>query len=541
MLYIMTSKGTIANINNNYVILNDKRFIEQTSIVNKLLPGDTVEYETTNKNTINILKLNSRSPQIILGIVKNITIDNDKDKKNIEIFCPGLPKKFAPDIPFSKEYKMGNVLIIQIEHRNCIVLSKYDSIQDRRNDKDIVLQLYKMNATLSTLYPKYKQFSENTAFTEPYQDLTHLETFNVDPTNSKDFDDAISVDNNRNTVYVHIVDAHEQIVPSSSLDINAALSAFTLYLQNDHIENILPKEFAEFNLSLVKNEIRKVITVEFEIDPETQNIIQYKLYKSSIIIKNRYDYEGFTSVIHNYPILTSFYEKWKRNTLNIPHIRMNIHPETGNITNYWFEKNNDIAHKVIETFMILTNITISKHIPNIIPQRFHCKSKGEFVADTFFGNEIIDAIFSIKQYRPAIYDATNEGHFGLGLNSYTHFTSPIRRYFDVIIHRLLSGVEYENLEDILQHINKREIYIEKIVKLYEQLKILSFLENQLTKVWKGYVVNKTTVGYVVLLEELLFEIFIFENKYNLSVKDIVNVKITAIKWNCLEVKAVIIK
>jgi exoribonuclease R len=220
---------------------------------------------------------------------------------------------------------------------------------------------------------------------------------------------------------------------------------------------------------------------------------------------------------------------------------MNIHPETGNIKNYWFEKNNDIAHKVIETFMILTNITISKHIPNVIPQRFHCKSKGEFVVDTFFGNEIIDAIFSIKQYRPAIYDATNEGHFGLGLNSYTHFTSPIRRYFDVIIHRLLSGVEYENLEDILQHINKREIYIEKIVKLYEQLKTLSFLENQLTKVWKGYVVNKTTVGYGVLLEELLYEIFIFDNKNNLSVKDIVNVKITAIKWNCLEVKAVIVK
>jgi exoribonuclease R len=107
-----------------------------------------------------------------------------------------------------------------------------------------------MNATLSTLYPKYKQFSENTAFTDPYQDLTHLETFNVDPTNSKDFDDAISVDSDRNIVYVHIVDAHEQIVPSSSLDINAALSAFTLYLQNDHIENILPKSIELFLICL---------------------------------------------------------------------------------------------------------------------------------------------------------------------------------------------------------------------------------------------------------------------------------------------------
>jgi hypothetical protein len=66
------------------------------------------------------------------------------------------------------------------------------------------------------------------------------------------------------------------------------------------------------------------------------------------------------------------------------------------------------------------------------------------------------------------------------------------------------------------------------------------LEKQLTKIWKGYVINKTTVGYVILLEELLYEIFIFDNKYNLSVKDIVNVKITAIKWNCLEVKAFVV-
>jgi len=82
----MTSKGTIANINNNYVILNDKRFIEQTSIVNKLLPGDTVEYETTNKNTINILKLNSRSPQIILGIVKTIIDDTVLYYPNMTLF-----------------------------------------------------------------------------------------------------------------------------------------------------------------------------------------------------------------------------------------------------------------------------------------------------------------------------------------------------------------------------------------------------------------------------------------------------------------------
>jgi ribonuclease R len=528
-------QGTIANIKNNYVVLNDKRFIEKTDIINTLLPKDIVDYEITKTNTIRILQINARETQTALGIVKKV-IPNEK---LVEFFYPDLPNKVALNVEYSKHYKIGNVIILQINKDSCEVLQKYDSIQDRSNDKNLILELYKLNANISNVYPIYKFIIGENMFTDEYQDLTHLDSFNVDPAKSKDFDDAISLDESKNTIYVHIVDAHEQIIPSSSIDINAFLSSFTLYLP-EHIENILPKDFAECKLSLIKNEIRKTITFEYVVDPETQNIVTYKIYKSSIIIKNRYNYDDFNKILHKFPMLTSFYETWKRTSLNIPHIEMNIHPETGKLTNYWFETNYDAAHKIIEALMILTNITISKHIPNTIPQRYHSKLKSEFVVEKHFDNEIINAIFSIKQYRPAMYDASKSGHFGLGVSSYTHFTSPIRRYFDVIIHRLLSGVEYENLDIILEHINKREIYIDKISKLYKNLKILSFLESQKTKIWKGYVVNKKPCGYNVLLEDLLYEVFIFDNNYNLSEKDIVNVKINSIKWHQLEVKAIII-
>ena len=94
--------------------------------------------------------------------------------------------------------------------------------------------------------------------------------------------------------------------------------------------------------------------------------------------------------------------------------------------------------------------------------------------------------------------------------------------------------------DNVKSVNTREIYIDKLVKLHESLKILSFLETQLKKIWKCYVIKKKAGGYIVLLEDLLYEIFIFDNNYNLSEKDIVNVKINGIKWHQLEVKSIIV-
>ena len=75
----------------------------------------------------------------------------------------------------------------------------------------------------------------------------------------------------------------------------------------------------------------------------------------------------------------------------------------------------------------------------------------EISFNCFFDKRTFFVIFksfllSIKKYQPAVYDNYNQGHFGLNLNSYTHFTSPIRRYFDVRIHRLLAGTSYENID-----------------------------------------------------------------------------------------------
>jgi ribonuclease R len=241
--------------------------------------------------------------------------------------------------------------------------------------------------------------------------------------------------------------------------------------------------------------------------------------------------------MNNYPLLINFYNKWKIPTLNIPHLKLNI-DDKGELNDYYLEENSDDSHKIIETLMVLTNLTISKHVK--IPQRYHSKVADQLIIKKYTGNDMIDAILTIKKYKPAVYDTEKQGHFGLGLETYTHFTSPIRRYFDIIVHRLLAGTTYNNLDNILEHINKREVQIEKLVKLYEMLKIIGFLEKNNHVKWTAYVLNKTNSGVVVFLEDILFELFIFNNDNNYSLGDKVLVQIKKIDWLSLNVKATII-
>jgi len=167
--------------------------------------------------------------------------------------------------------------------------------------------------------------------------------------------------------------------------------------------------------------------------------------------------------------------------------------------------------------------------------------KSEFATQLFTGNEMIDAILTIKKYKPAMYDNVSQGHFGLSLNSYTHFTSPIRRYFDVIIHRLLAGTTYHNLDAILDHINKRERYIDNLVEFYKNLKINDYIERNMHIIMDAYVISITEIGINVLLADLLIEVFVFDKdakKY--SIGDKVKIKVKRVEWLSPTIKAIII-
>lgn len=515
-------RGIIALIHSKYVVLNQKKRIVESPILSYLLPNDIIEYDEI-EGEIHIRQLIERKRQFFMAVV-TVSV------KEISIFSYGLPKFFRPLLQFEK-ISTGDVLIIEATIDGMSIYRSYGSIQNRLNDKEVITDLYHLNS-MDALNMQYTREGP-VYYTQEYRDLTHLHTFNVDPTHSKDFDDAISVENNK--IYVHIVDAHSMIPMHSEIEKQAFAHSFTLYLPEGN-SNILPQELAELELSLVKGERRNVITIEYDID-ETFEVKSYEIYPSCIIIKERYDYTEFRRRLTEFPFLVQFAEKWKKETLPVPHVAFDI-DENGKIRHHRYETNNDQAHKIIETLMILTNMTISQHIPHKIPQRYHTKIKNlDNPIAPVTDNEMVNAVLTVKKYRNAVYDSHTSGHFGLKLSSYTHFTSPIRRYFDVILHRMLAGYHLKNLDDVLEHVNQREHSIDQLVTIYRTLKILDYMDDIKDKKTpiQGYILSATDKGVVVLLEDFLYEAFVFTPRV-FAVGEKVNVMVTDVSWVTMTMK-----
>lgn len=513
-------QGEIICIGNKYVINGIKLTLKYDPIIHKLLPGDIVTY-TINPSTskIKITKLESRNPLKALGIV-----NGDR------IVFPELPSIFfIPITEFGLNLTQGQVLVILINLSNYVLINSYNPLDTTRlHDWKIALDLYKP-IDLLVPEPHTTTGSNTSPDSNPvYQDLTHLNTFNIDPTESKDFDDAISFDTSANKIYTHIVDAHFQIEPGSQIDRESLAKSFTLYLP-EHIENILPPELANDGLSLVVSQPRKTVTIEYTLDPCTYEVVESKIYLGIIQIKTRYDYSTYDQAICGFAKKFISANSNKFTSLVTPSLGLSVDKTTGVVTSYSCDYSPPTpAHILVQTLMILTNQTISKSTGQMIPQRYHSISLGHIPTDNHTQSQPINSILSIKKFKRAMYSSINSGHYGLGLSTYTHFTSPIRRYFDVIVHRLLQGYTYTNLEQVLTYINMREAHIDRVVKLYNKIKILSVLESDLTKEWVGYIIS-THPGKIIL-EDLLFEIECYPLVLTQPLYSQVKIKIESIDW-----------
>lgn len=406
-----------------------------------------------------------------------------------------LLNKQNPNIIYTNG-KIGDRLLLKYDV-NYTVKKNYGNHNNRLKDVDIIKDLYNYTKNIS-LTDNY--IFSNPLYTQSFKDLTCLHTFNIDPTLSTDFDDAISFDIDSKTIYIHIVDINSSIPINSDIDLNALIQSNTLYLP-DYKQNMLPDIYADDLLSLVTNKIRKVITIEFKLDSD-----KFEIYKSTIIVKKRYDYinslpENLSAEINIDYILLQLYKHLNNQvstTLSIPCLCFKIN-KLGNLTNISNEHNDTISHLLIEKLMILCNTIISKHVDI---QRIHHKPNDLIIHNT--DNTLINSFLTILQYSKANYSVNESGHYGLKLSNYTHFTSPIRRYLDVINHRILSGVIFTDtfLENTVKYINQRETLNKNLCKLYTKIKLYYSPFLQL-KQYNGFITNIVKSGVCFIIPDLM--------------------------------------
>lgn len=320
-------------------------------------------------------------------------------------------------------------------------------------------------------------------------DLTALPFITIDPVSAKDYDDAIYLDTATNELYVAIADVSSYVTPMSALDTEARKRGFSIYLPHRSIP-MLPRNLSEVICSLNELVDRLTFTFKMKIDPETLEVTSYELFESVINSKRRYNYDEIDKFLSGAPArdetdtkifewlmpLNELTAKIREKRLQkgfefaTDEIRMSL-DEKQNITATTIEEQTR-SHALIEDCMLLANKCAAQYFDYGIfrchdkptPKKIkdlmeHLDTLGLNIKPTNNIHTLIQRIqeqvkgsglekfvdkLIIRTQQQAVYQAANIGHFGLGFDKYTHFTSPIRRYSDLILHRLLKTIIHKD-------------------------------------------------------------------------------------------------
>ncbi len=373
-------------------------------------------------------------------------------------------------------------------------------------------------------------------------DLSKLTTFTIDPENAQDFDDAISIQKNNNTVelYIHIADVSTFVEESSRIDCLAKIRANSYYFYDKTI-HMLPKFLSTDLCSLVPRKKRLAFTLKIIFDSKL-NIITYDFLESSIESNKRFSYQEVQNILDNgekNSFLNSFLllknitnmirsKRLAKNGLDVKYEENTFVLGKDGVPKNINKNKILVSHIMIEECMMLANRLAAKKLlgvnldgdkgvyrnherPNRKNEEFiinllnFIDKDGEFVSEKFsanFLNEFFDKIklksnysalskVVIRKMQKAAYSSNNLGHFGLGFSEYTHFTSPIRRYSDIMVHRIIkkSLKNQNSIYEIIDHCNKGEIVAQNAEREYKTLKSLKWLKNKEGEILEANIVE----------------------------------------------------
>lgn len=404
------------------------------------------------------------------------------------------------------------------------------------------------------------------------KDLRRILTVTIDGETARDFDDAVSIEKDKNGLYrlrVSIADVSHYVKPGSPLDQDAYVRGTSVYFP-DRCIPMLPEELSNGICSLNPHVERLALTAEMLFDKGGE-MIESAFYPSVIKSDARLTYtivkrivvDADTELTLEYRqlvpdlmlmkelslILTA--KRRKRGSIDFdlpePQIVLDLQGQTEAI----IRAERNLAHKLIEEFMLAANEAVASHmerrgVPFLYrvhetPDPVKLNDFREFIFNfgyefTMTGDRVnpgeLQSLLEKAEGKPeekmlnevllrcmkqARYAAENLGHFGLASPCYTHFTSPIRRYPDLVVHRILKGAiakrlkqgDMERLEETLPeiagHTSRRERVAMEAEREIVELKKLQFMRDKVGEEFDGFVTGVTSFGFFVELVELFVE------------------------------------
>lgn len=394
---------------------------------------------------------------------------------------------------------------------------------------------------------------------EKRRDFRDVLTFTIDPVDAKDFDDAISFEKLENGLIrlgVHIADVAHYVQEDSAIDIEAKERGNSVYLV-DRVIPMLPEHLSNGVCSLRPNEEKFAFSAVFDLNEKGE--IQKEWFgRTTILSKRRFTYEEAQEIIESgkgelseeLTLVNSIAKqlrsaRMQNGALEIHGSELRFELDEKGKPVATFKKTQKDANKLIEEFMLLANKRVGRFVGNTqkkqytpLIYRIHDKPDLEKVGQfsvfvSKFGENFsykderdiakeMNRLFAkfkdenefdliqqmaIKSMAKAIYDTENIGHYGLGFEYYAHFTSPIRRYADLMVHRILFNElnkinkRYADLQKTAEHISiteRKAAEAERASKKYFQA---LYLEDKEGEVFAGNITGLTDWGIYVELED----------------------------------------
>ncbi len=370
------------------------------------------------------------------------------------------------------------------------------------------------------------------------RDVREQLTFTIDPADAKDFDDALSFvrqDDGSFLVGVHIADVTHYVLPGDENDKRAYEKGTSIYYV-DHVDPMLPEELCNDLCSLRPDEDKLCMSVVFTLDAEA-HVTKHKICRTVIRSNHRLTYEQAQTLLDAQPTdelatalhaLNALAKKLRKERMDAGALDLEQEEvafrldEQGHPVDIYFKQPMD-ANRLIEEFMLLANRTVATemaHRHHEFVYRVHDKPDHEKLDKVAafqrkMGDRVLPSVIemlTIRAMAKAVYSTKNIGHYGLAFDYYTHFTSPIRRYPDMMVHRLVAQVilgertkqnverPYKDLEDACDHCSVMEQNAQQEERDSVKTMQTVWMHDHMGETFDGTIVNVTDFGVFVQLD-----------------------------------------